>query len=188
MRLCTRLALDHTSHACSHVCACVTHPYSRRGARYTRLHLPSSCFFFTSSFSSSSSSPYLPPRFLQLRCALFLLGATLSHLASLRRRAFSLGSLALLLSRYLGSDSICRTMLFTMWLHAGGPCSFVMLELRRRVSLQSTTLLGTQNASRRAPKCRLSRIIGAFSRIMISVNDHLNFILCSKWYCTKETN
>jgi len=96
--------------------------------------------------------PLPPPRFLQLRpCALFLLGATLSHLTSLRRRAFSLGSLALLLSRYLGSDSICRTMLFTMWLHAGGLCSLgAMLELRRRVSLQSTTLLGTQNASRRA--------------------------------------
>lgn len=138
---------------------CVIHPYVTLGYIYfvLRLHL----------LFVSSSSP-CRPGFLQLRpCALFLLGGTLlatpPRPSARLRYAFSLVSSSLFslsfsLAHYLGSDSICRTMLFAMWLHAGGPCSLdEMPELRRRVSLQSTTLLGTQSADRAVtPRARAS--------------------------------
>lgn len=165
----------------THLCAymCVRHPYATLGYIYLvpRLHLL---------FISSSPSP-CHPGFLQLRpCALFLLGATLLAPRSLRvpsprflaRFLSSSLSASPSLSYYLGSDSICRTMLFTMWLHAGGPCSLgEMPELRRRVSLQSTMLLGTQSADRAA--CSGVNFRGsssAFSRLMILQNGYFDLM------------
>lgn len=139
---------------------CVIHSYVTLGYIYLmpRLHLfflhlllhsPAALGFFNFDHAPSSFSgpppPCIPASSLRASPARFL-------------ARFLEPLLSSSLSHYLGSDSICRTMLFTMWLHAGGPCSLgEMPELRQRVSLQSTTLLGTQNASRAvAPRARAS--------------------------------
>lgn len=101
-------------------------------------HAPSSLSELSPCFPAVSAR--FPARFLvTLSCLSLLLSSSLS----------------LSFSCYLGSDSICRTMLLTMWLHAGDPCSLgAMPELRRRVSLQSTMLLGTQKRRRLPPRIR----------------------------------
>lgn len=152
------LTLGNTWRVCVRVRGCVTYSC---GARYIVGYIhaqPLLHLLFTSSsspyrqISSTSTMRPLPlgatPS--HSRSPLCSFGASfLAHTLTTFSLFLSLSPLpplSLFLSHYLGSDSICRTMLFTMWLHAGSPYSLgAMPELRRRVSLQSTTLLGIRN-------------------------------------------
>lgn len=158
------LTLGHTWRELAHTCvhACVTHPYDTVG--YIRLLSRTflSSFFFISSLSLSLLPFSYRPRFLQLRPFAFFLYRAIP---SLLQRAFSLVSsrppLPSLLSLSL-SLTISDLIRFVVQCCSRCdympevPCSLgAMPELRRRVSLQSTTLL----------RRRLSRMIGASNNV-----------------------